>query len=388
MLRLVFSAAVGALIGGAVAALVGPPGAGVWVLAIAVPIGILSVVFTRLGASGLASTSVSQDDLTRARTEDRLGVARIEAVRQTGTQINDQPVCEIDVTVQPRRGAAYATTLRSIVPLVELASVRPGPAALRPVAILIEGGPEFGFIDGEVSPEEIAGLIVPPQGSVPTLAWPKAQRVVNGARRGPLLGVGPRGRVLRGILFTVVALAVAVAVVAPYSRAVVMTAQAAQDGRIGVDLRRPDELAVAVQALEDEIGHDNVSSVLIRSDFIRVEAPLTPGDTETDVWMYRGGVVDHEGAAPSQPDLAAEQFSWIDIALSKVWTLMERASAESGIPVGDASAVVSRGTDGDIDSETFGESVEAPEMFISLRTDYKNVSFRVNADGSGDLVSQ
>lgn len=99
MLRLIFSAAVGALVGAAIAALVGPPGAGIWVLAIALPIGILSVVFTRLGASGLASTSVSQEDLTRARAEDRLGVARIDAVRQTGTQINDQPLCEIDVTV-------------------------------------------------------------------------------------------------------------------------------------------------------------------------------------------------------------------------------------------------------------------------------------------------
>ena len=386
MLRLIFSAAVGALVGGAVAAVVGPPGAGIWVLAVALPIGILSVVFLRLGASGLASTSVSQEDLTRARAEDRLGVARIDAVRQTGTQINDQPVCEIDVTVQPRRGAAYATTLRSVVPLIELGALRPD--ATRPVAILIEGGPEFGFVDGQVSPQEIDGLVVPPPGSVPTIAWPKAQRVVNGARRGPLLGIGPRGRVLRGILFVVIALAVAAAVVAPYGRAVVMTAQAAQEGRIGVDLRRPDELAVAVRALEDEIGHDRVSTVLITSDFIRVEAPLTPGRTETDVWMYRGGVVDHEGPAPSQPDLAAEQFSWKDIALSTVWALMEKASAESGIPVGDASAVVSRGTDSDIDSETFGASVENPEMFISLRTEYKSVSFRVNADGSGDVVAQ
>lgn len=386
MLRLIFSAAVGALVGGAVAAVVGPPGAGIWVLAVALPIGILSVVFLRLGASGLASTSVSQEDLTRARAEDRLGVARIDAVRQTGTQINDQPVCEIDVTVQPRRGAAYATTLRSVVPLIELGALRPD--ATRPVAILIEGGPEFGFVDGQVSPQEIDGLVVPPPGSVPMISWPKAQRVVNGARRGPLLGIGPRGRVLRGILFVVIALAVAAAVVAPYGRAVVMTAQAAQEGRIGVDLRRPDELAVAVRALEDEIGHNRVSTVLITSDFIRVEAPLTPGRTETDVWMYRGGVVDQEGPAPSQPDLAAEQFSWKDIALSTVWALMEKASAESGIPVGDASAVVSRGTDSDIDSETFGASVENPEMFISLRTEYKSVSFRVNADGSGDVVAQ
>lgn len=388
MLRLVLSAAVGALIGGAIAVLVGPPGAGIWVLAIALPVGILSLVFMRLGASGLASIYVSQEDLTRARAEDRLGVARIEAVRQTGTQINDQPECEIDVTVQPRRGAAYATTLRSVVPLIELAALQPGPAAIRPIAILIDGGPEFGFVDGDVSPQEIAGLVVPPQGSVPTMDWPKATRVVNGARRGPLLGIGPRGRVPRGILFTAVALAVAAAVVSPYTRALVMTVHAAQEGRIGVDLRRPDELAVAVQALEDEIGHDRVSSVVIGSELVRVEAPLTPGQTETDVWMYRGGVVDHEGAAPSQPELAAEQFSWKDIALSKVWALMGEASAESGIPVGDANAVVSRSTDGDIDSDTFGESVEAAEMFISLRTDYKNVSFRVNADGSGGLVSQ
>ena len=385
MLRLVLSAAVGALIGGAIAVLVGPPGAGIWVLAIALPVGILSLVFMRLGASGLASTAVSQEDLIRARAENRLGVARIEAVRQTGTQINDQPLCEIDVTVQPRRGAGYATTVRTVVPLVELSSLQAG--AIRRVAVLIDGGPEFGFVDGEVSAAEIADLVVPPRGSVPTLVWPKAMRVVSGARRGPLLWIGPRGRMLRGILFLVVALVAAGAVVAPYTRAVIMTVQAAQEGRFGVDLRRPDELAVAAKALEDEIGHDRIVTVLIRPDFIRVEAPVAPGRTETDVWMYRGGVVEHTGAAPSQPELAAEQFVWKDIALPKVWSLLSEASMESGLGIDDASVLVTRGTDSDIDSETFGEPVAAPEMRFSLRTEYRDSSFRVNADGSGELVA-
>jgi hypothetical protein len=193
---------------------------------------------------------------------------------------------------------------------------------------------------------------------------------------------------LRGILFLVVALVAAGAVVAPYTRAVIMTVQAAQEGRFGVDLRRPDELAVAAKALEDEIGHDRIVTVLIRPDFIRVEAPVTLGRTETDVWMYRGGVVEHTGAAPSQPELAAEQFVWKDIALPKVWSLLSDASTESGLGIDDASVLVTRGTDSDIDSETFGEPVAAPEMRFSLRTEYKDSSFRVNADGSGELVAQ
>lgn len=380
MLRLIFFAAVGALLGGAVVEYVGPPDAGWGIMSIALPVAIISGTFILIGRSMAGGVAASNDDIRRAIDSRRLGLARVDAIRQTGTQINDQPLCEIDLTVRPLRGDSYATTLRTVVALTELPAFQPG--LLRQVVILLDGGPEVAFVDGELSPAEVAHLAVPDRSAVRFVPMQSHTRISGGRRKGPLIGVGRRGRPLRLLVFAIVAVAVAVAVVMPYREAVAQTVAAVLDGRAHVDMRQPEPLAQAEAALEREIGHDRVMSIYVTPDFVIVEAPVTPGTTHTDRWMYRGGQVSHSGPVSVQPKTPEEAFSWDDVDLSAVLPGMDEAASQSGLPVGDAGATVMR-TSGAPDTDSFGQMVGPVAIRFSLDGDYESASFRMSADGSG-----
>jgi len=380
VLRLIAFAALGALLGGVVVAIVGPPGAGIAIAGVAFTVLVFATVMTRVAGSLGGSVAASPKAVQQARDARRLGLARVDALRQTGTQINDQPLCDVDVTVQPLTGSAFATTVRTVVPITDVPRFQPG--AELEVAILLDGGPEIAFVDGELSPRDRERLTVPARRSVPVLRVEPHTRVVDGRRKGPLLGVGPKGRPLRLVLFAVVTAAAAAAVVAPYRVAVAQTVEAIQDGHLRPDMRQPDLLAQAQEALVEEIGHDQVTSVVVTKDFVTVDAPLRAGETATDRWTYRGGRVSNEGAATIQPGLAEEQYAWSDVALDQLWDLMETSAAEVGLPVGDASASVRRSPDGDIDSATFAEAVGPPVMTFSIGDDYGSTSFRFAADGT------
>ncbi|WP_285038583.1 hypothetical protein [Plantibacter sp. lyk4-40-MEA-4] len=382
MLRLIAFAALGALVGGVIVIAVGPSTVGYTVAGIALPVFIISTVLTLIARSVGNAIGASPEAVQQAKDARRLGVARIDALRQTGTQINDQPLCELDLTVQPLQGSAFASTMRTVVPLTAIPMFQPGTE--RDVAILLDGGPEVAFIDeGELSPAERARLRVPGRGSVPFIPVEPHRRIVDGVRRGPLLGVGRAARPARFALFAVVAIAAATVVVAPFHQAVGQSFAAMQDGRLRPDLRRPEALADAQRALEEAIGHDRVASITVAADFIIVEAPLSAGDTKTDRWTYRDGAVTNDGAATSQPESTAEQFSWTDVALDRVWTLMHDGAEQVDRPVGDALAYVVRATDDDVHSPAFGRPAGPPEIMFSVGDDYGTTSFVADADGSG-----
>jgi hypothetical protein len=56
----------------------------------------------------------------------RVGSATISAVRQTGTFVNNNPECEIDLQVSLDGGAPYAVTHRQVLAMVALPSFQPG----------------------------------------------------------------------------------------------------------------------------------------------------------------------------------------------------------------------------------------------------------------------
>ena len=381
MLRLIVFAAIGALIGGVIVTLVGPPGAGTVAASIALPVAIVATVLTRVGGSLSSAAGASPEAVQAARSAGRVGLARIDALRQTGTQINDQPLCELDLTVQPRRGSAFASTMRTVVPVTAIPTFQPGLE--RAVAILLDGGPEVAFIDSDaLAPADRAGLTVPPRESVPFVPAVPHTRIVNGKRKGPLLGVSRSGRPLRLVLYAVIAIVAAAVVIWPYRQAVAQSVAAVQSGQLRADLRQPEFLADAQRALEAEIGHDRVTSIVVAKDFVIVEAPVTAGDTKTDRWTYRGGRVSADGAATIQPDFAEEQFAWSDVALDRVWPLMQEGSDRVDIPVGDASASITRSTDDDIDSPTFAYPTGPPQIVFSIGDDYGSTFFTAPADGA------
>lgn len=380
MLRLIAFAALGSFLGGVVVAIVGPPGSGIAIAGVSFTVLIFATVMTRVAGSLGGSVGASPKAVQQARDARRVGLARVDALRQTSTQINDQPLCDIDVTVQPLTGTAFATSLRTVVPLTSIPRFQPG--AELEVAILLDGGPEVAFVDGELSPRDHDRLTVPPRRSVPLLTVEPHTRIVDGRRKGPLLGVGKKGRPLRLALFAVVAVAAAAVVVTPYRVAVAQTFDAMQDGHLRPDMRHPDLLVQAQEALVEEIGHDQVVSVAITQDLVRVDAPLRPGDTATDRWTYSTGRVSHDGPATIQPTTPEEQLAWSDLALDRLWGFMESSAEQAGVPVDDASAVVRRSVDADIQSETFGQLTREPVISVGVGDDYGSTSFRYATDGT------
>lgn len=56
----------------------------------------------------------------------RVALIRIDGIRTTGMFINDQPVCELEVTVQPRQGQAFRARLSRRVTYVQIPQYQPG----------------------------------------------------------------------------------------------------------------------------------------------------------------------------------------------------------------------------------------------------------------------
>lgn len=379
MLRLLAFVALGAVIGGLLVAALGDQEAGFAIFGIALAVGIISTVLVNVTTS-LSPALPSPAAVTAARDARRLGRARIDAVRQTGTLVNDQPMCEIDVTVVALDGAAWATTLHLIVPLIELAAYQPG--AERDVVVLLDGGPEVVFADGELSPAERGRLVVPARSAVEVRPIEAGTRIRNGRRSGPLLGIGRRGRPWRLALFAVTAVAAAVVVLLPYRDGVALTAAAWQDGRAKADMRTPDSLQTAERAVRAEIGHDQVVSIVATPDAVIVDAPIRAGEQATDEWEFRAGRVTHKGAALIQPRVPQEQFPWSDIALDRVWPALQEASSRSGLPIGTTPVSIRRASDDDVQSPTFIENVGTPYISFGLDDDYRSASFTLSADGS------
>lgn len=382
MIRLLFFIGAGVLLGGITVALIGPEGAGVW----AFPVGFIlmggSGTAVLLGRTMSGMPLPSAADIAAARSAGRQAVVRVDAVRQTGTLINDQPVCDLELSVQPLTGEPYRTSLRRIVSLMEIPLFQPGHRSA--AVLLTDDGPELALVDDALTDEPYAGLTVPPAASLGELRLPEpGTRAWGGKRRSPIIGVGRRGRGRRITLFVLAGLVTYALMLLPYATAVSQTVSALAQGRLSADLRDPATLDSALAALTEQIGHDHVVTIYVGQDFILVNAPVSVGAVETDSWEYRRGQVTHDGPATSQPSLAEEQFSLSEVAWPALWGHVADAAAEQGLDgYGDASLYLRRGVDDDIHGETFGEMIGTVEASFTIEGDYSSASYRMSADGS------
>ncbi|QLD10752.1 hypothetical protein [Microbacterium oleivorans] len=373
MLRLVMFVGAGIAVGGVVVVIVGPPGAGAWAIPVGVTLVLVAGAFALVARSTRGMAAPTEAQLVTARAEGREGVARIDALTQTGTQINDQPVCEIEVTVQPRVGAAFRARTRRIVTLIEIPRFQPGTRH----AVVTTPAGAVAFIGGDVGS---AATSLPESGTAPLLL-PAAG---EGFGPRPVLGIGRRGRAARIVLFAAAAVVAAVTVVLPYRAAVAETVTALSAGRLHADQRQPGALENALQSLSGEIGHGTVSRVVVADDYVIAYAPVRPGETATDTWIYRRGEVTRQGPASIQPETVGEQFGIADVAWSKLWPLVESAARSEGVDdVSETSFVVDRGADSDIDSPTFAQPVGPVEVDFSVGDEYRDAGYRASADGSG-----
>ena len=56
----------------------------------------------------------------------RVGTATVQALRDTGMTVNDNPGVELDLSVSVDGGAAYAVTHRQVISRIAIASFQPG----------------------------------------------------------------------------------------------------------------------------------------------------------------------------------------------------------------------------------------------------------------------
>jgi hypothetical protein len=388
VIRLLFFVGAGMALGALVISEVGPPGAGEITFPAGMVLAVFSGILILIAKATRGMPAASTKDLDAARSEGRMALARIDAVTQTGTLINDQPVCDLDLSIQPLDGPAYRARVRQLVRLVDIPAVQPG--SLRAVALLSADGADVAFAADDVSQAPYAGVSIPPPAELgePRLPEPGAV-TIDGRRRGPAIGIGPKGRGLRFALFAVAFLVSAVSVTLPYPTAVAQTIAALGQGRLTADLRQPETTVDAVAALTAKIGHDRVVSISVREDVVLVDAPVTPGSTDTDRWEYRRGEVTREGPAPSQPDSAAEQFSLDEVSWPGLWTAMRTAADAEGID--DLSGValrLEREIDSDTDSPTFAQHGGPVRASFWFDGDYRSVYYDVAPDGTDPVRTE
>ncbi|PJJ61521.1 hypothetical protein [Compostimonas suwonensis] len=401
MIRVLFSVGIGALLASVGAWIVS--GDEAWA-GLVIPLAIISSVFLPLiliarsvagiGGGGRLGLPLSAEEVAAAAHEGRLHLARVTSIRRTGTTINDQPVCDIDLVVVPDHGAAFSTTTRKLVDILEIPRLQPecvvvvaqpaGPAT----GVQLVMSPPDEWVQRAASDERVrttrtappqtagaamstAGTVSAPSGaSVPTTAIlnpsssvaPAAGPATKPPRTSGLRRIPPVFYVLGILLGAGLALVPCYPTIAAIANGETtldevrrphtsegeyeqyQAEQAAQEearraAEAAADMFVGDNAQKAVDAIVEAAGGPQLTSLYFGGQFASADAPSSPGAQTLDTFDYTDGVATRDGAAASQPDpgeLDAELFDVSGIDMRMLPSLVERAKQLSGL--GDALA--------------------------------------------------
>lgn len=385
VLRILTAIGIGIGLGGVIAAIVGPPGAASWAIPVGLFCTIVGITFVLIARTTGKISLPSPVLVESARTAGRIGVARIDTLTQTGTRINDQPVCDLQLTVQPANGAAYRTQLRLVVAMIDIPGVQAGTH--RAVAILAEGKPDIALLPDDSRSSAFAGIEVPPAAQAGPLLTPDSGGLRDdGTRRTPLLSTNRATRPLRVLLYVITAIATTTLVLLPYRVGFAQTVHALSNGQLRADLRQPDFLPEAIDALVREVGHPNAISIVVTNDYVYYTAPVSDGARDSDVWIYRGGTIEHRGPASIQPENADQQFPVTEVDWRAIWPGLESAAelVETN-DLSDTHINIDRSHVENVSSDDYLKNVGPVKLQFAINTPYQDHWFTMNARG-GDLV--
>lgn len=136
MIRLVTAALLGALIA---AALVGFFTKETGYLNATIVLGVLFALSLFAGVFGAANAITA-----RPAEGSQFALARVLGLRETGTRVNNQPVCELDLLVVPDDDPAYRTTIRGVLSIASIARLASGATLV--VAIADPARPEVSIV--------------------------------------------------------------------------------------------------------------------------------------------------------------------------------------------------------------------------------------------------
>jgi hypothetical protein len=386
MFRVLFFAGLGITAAGIGLAIVGATSpTPLLIIGMLLATGMLVLIQISRSTRGMATAN---DQLIRNSIDHgRQALARVDEVQQTGTEINGRPLCVLTLTVQPRRGPAYRVRARRLIPMMQAHVFAPG--AELPAVVLTEGGPETAIVLNQPFADEIlaavADVTVPPEeeaGDVRTA--PDGIVRDDGTRRKPLLGLRRKGRAGRFALYAVAFVVAATLSLVPYHRTVDFTAHALQQGELRLQGWDPYYLEVTIPELEEQLGHDRVTSIYVRDSGVFVDALVSPETTHADRWWVHGASVDHEGATSPQPSSTREAFSLAEVRWEALSGLVDRAIAEAGATDVDSIGIyIQREIDSDVHSDDFGSPVGDIVVRITVNSPYENANFTAAPDGSG-----
>ncbi|WP_448005143.1 hypothetical protein [Agromyces bauzanensis] len=272
-----------------------------------------------------------------------LALARVESIRRTGFTVNDQPQCEIQLTIAPRHREAYTTVHRQIVDIVELSQLQPGSIIVvrRPDAakanVLLELTPPEDW----ARLRDAERLRTGDERTVPlasqATAWASEPQTLSGAPK-----VKRPARPWRRVLFAGAFVVAAVLVLVPAYDSIARTAQAWASGNpdaAGVVLG--DRHQEIVDALEAETGGTEFVRIGFYDGYAIAAAPSAPGALTIDTYQFRYDRTERQGPELIQPsDPAAALFDADEVDFSRIPEHIATAEAHSGIDDPDSVIVI------------------------------------------------
>ena len=359
MIRILLCAVVGAALAGTVAWIVS--GDDAW-SGLVIPCAIvfsfllpLVLVFRGLagigGGLGLSlGGGLTPADVQRADAEGRLALARVKAISRTGTSINDQPVCDLDLLVVPRFGQPFEVRTRRLVDLVEIPRLQPESVVVvamsspAPSAVTIVMDPPDDWVLQAQSDDDVRTTrSAPPFTLRPDVkARPGLRRIppilyVVGAVVGAALALIPAYSTI-GALASGDTTLDDVRYASSWEGKAEAEQRAEDEAEAAASMFVDDNASRAVQLLIDELGSSQVTRLAFWSTNLSAEAPSAPGAQTLDSYHVSGGEVDRGGASGSQPEpgeLEASLFDAAPIDYSIMPALIAEAKELSGLPEPD-----------------------------------------------------
>jgi hypothetical protein len=324
-----------------------------------------------------ASGAVDPRAVQAAKDAGRTALARVVRIAATGSSVNDQPVCDIELLVTPRSGhGPYRTTMRQLVNQARLPSMQPGAVLVvtqldpeRPEVVL-DDAPDPDWIrraetDTQVRNLSTADVWEAPRGRapgrlrrIPVVVYP----VLFAAGAAGILypAWDMAGQLLEGKTPTEV------------------RAEAEAAAAVEASMFTPGNLPAAIDAVTALSGTE-VTEVGVYEDFVLVTAPTSPGATTTDEWQFRDGEATHEGASSIQPepeDVGRELFDVDAIDWATLPALHAEAERLLGIDEEESRSLrVAREVWAD-------EKPTAPLVSVSLSDDYYSGWVEFTPNGS------
>jgi len=327
----------------------------VWPIGIAVAALCAALLLFARSLRGIAARPPG--DVGAAEREGRLALARIDAIRQTGTTINDHPLCELDLTVGGPGVDGYRITTRALVPIILAPRRQPGAllavqrASQDAAAVVILDEPPQPWFDRTAEVTRFAER--------PPLRVAEASRPLL---HGPLVAIG-------AVALLLVGAGGAVAARWPVVEPAVTSWRAG--GALAVDFRSGSGLADAIDALVDEVGDPRFTHLVVGAEHVSATAPSSAGASTVDDYRYRAGAAERIGPSVSQPaDIDAALFDVRGFDPDSLPGLIAEARRLGGLQVSEAGVTLQP-------SEETGLRIT-----INVRDDYHSAFVIFAPDGS------